>query len=50
MTAPVKIYDLYLQTGLQQASAVAVLLLGVTLSTFLAFRALVNTSRGSGRP
>jgi molybdate/tungstate transport system permease protein len=35
MTAPVKIYDLYLQTGLRESSAAAVLLLIVTLSTFL---------------
>jgi molybdate/tungstate transport system permease protein len=42
MTAPVKIYDLYLQTGLSEASAAAVLLLLVTLSTFLILRALVD--------
>lgn len=44
MTAPVKIYDLYLETGLGQASALAVLLLAVTLSTFLVLRALASTS------
>jgi len=42
MTAPVKIYDLYLQTGLRESSAAAVLLLLVTLSTFLILRALVD--------
>jgi len=50
MTAPVKIYDLYLQSGLQQSSAVAVLLLGASLSTFLVMRFLANTSWGSRRP
>ena len=50
MTAPIKIYDLYLQTGLRDSSAAAVLLLAVTLSTFLAFRALVHASRESERP
>lgn len=42
MTAPVKIYDLYLQTGLRESSAAAVLLLAVTLSTFLLLRRLVD--------
>jgi molybdate/tungstate transport system permease protein len=42
MTAPIKIYDLYLQTGLRDSSAMAVLLLAVTLSSFLAFRAFVH--------
>jgi len=40
MTAPVKVYDLYLQAGLQQSASAAVLLLLVTLSTFVVFRAL----------
>jgi len=44
MTAPVKIYDLYLQTGLRESSAAAVLLLLVTLSTFLILRALVDAN------
>lgn len=44
MTAPVKIYDLFLQTGLQESSAMAVLFLLVTLSTFLIFRYLANYS------
>lgn len=44
MTAPVKIYTLFLEASLQEASAAAVLLLGVTLSTFLLLRAL-STSR-----
>jgi molybdate/tungstate transport system permease protein len=46
MTAPVKIYDLYLQTGLSESSAAAVLLLLVTLSTFLLFRALIDANLG----
>ena len=49
MTAPVKIYDLYLQSGLQESSAMAVLLLMVTLSTFLVMRALVNAGWRPGR-
>jgi molybdate/tungstate transport system permease protein len=44
MTAPIKIYDLYLQTGLRDSSAMAVLLLAVTLSSFLVFRAFINVS------
>ncbi len=44
MTAPVKIYDLYLQTGLSESSAAAVLLLLVTLPTFLILRALVEAN------
>jgi molybdate/tungstate transport system permease protein len=50
MTAPVKIYDLYLQTGLRESSAMAVLLLMVTLSTFLVMRFLVDAGWRSGRP
>jgi molybdate/tungstate transport system permease protein len=50
MTAPVKIYDLYLQTGLHESSAMAVLLLMVTLSTFLVMRFLVDAGWRSGRP
>jgi molybdate/tungstate transport system permease protein len=46
MTAPVKIYDLYLQTGLGESSAAAVLLLVVTLSTFLLLRALIDARPG----
>jgi molybdate/tungstate transport system permease protein len=49
MTAPVKIYDLYLQTGLRESSAMAVLLLMVTLSTFLVMRFLVDAGWRSGR-
>lgn len=50
MTAPVKIYDLYLQTGLHESSAAAVLLLLATLSTFLVFRALIDAKlRSLGR-
>jgi len=39
-TAPVKIYELFLEGGLKQSSAAAVLLLFVTLSTFILFRYL----------
>jgi len=42
MTAPVKVYALYLQNGLQQSAAASVLLLLVTLSTFVVFRALAS--------
>ncbi len=44
MTAPVKIYTLFLEASLQEATAAAVLLLLVTLSTFLLLRFL-STSR-----
>lgn len=37
-TAPVKIYELFLAGGLGQAAAAALLLLAVTLTTFLLFR------------
>jgi molybdate/tungstate transport system permease protein len=50
MTAPVKIYELYLETGLGQASAMAVLLLLVTLSTFLVMRGLVHGTWRAGAP
>ena len=40
MTAPVKIYDLFLQGGLGPSTAGAALLLTVALGTFLALRAL----------
>lgn len=41
-TAPVKIYELFLEGGLQQASAAAVLLLFVALSTFVLLRFLAH--------
>ena len=47
MTAPVEVYDLYLQKGLDESAAAAVLLLIVTLATFLVFRSL--TAGGVGR-
>ena len=50
MTAPVKIYDLYLQSGLRESSAVAVLLLVVSLSTFLVMRFMADRAWGLGRP
>ncbi|MGC2124320.1 MAG: ABC transporter permease [Xanthobacteraceae bacterium] len=40
MTAPVKIYELFLRFGLDQAAGAAVLLLAVSLGLFLALRAL----------
>jgi molybdate/tungstate transport system permease protein len=44
MTAPVKIYELFLRFGLDQAAGAAVLLLAVSLALFLVLRAL---SRGA---
>lgn len=41
-TAPVEIYNLFLQSGLTQATAAAVILLIITLSTFLVLRALAS--------
>jgi molybdate/tungstate transport system permease protein len=41
MTAPVKIYDLFLQTGLRVSSAAATVLLVVVLAVFVALRTLV---------
>ncbi len=46
MTAPVKIYDLFLQSGLNDSSAMAVVFLVITLTLFILFRAL---ARGRGR-
>jgi molybdate/tungstate transport system permease protein len=40
MTAPVKVYELFVRFGLDQASAAAVLLLAVSLALFLVLRAL----------
>jgi molybdate/tungstate transport system permease protein len=45
MTAPVKIYDLFLQFGLQDSSAVAVLFLAVALTLFILFRYLAYGRR-----
>lgn len=49
MTAPVKIYDLFLQFGLGESSAMAALFLGVTLLIFVAFRYLfaIRTAPGA---
>ena len=47
MTAPVKVYDLFLQGGLQQSAAAALLLLAVTLTTFLALRAVADRRFGA---
>jgi len=52
MTAPVKIYDMFLNYGLQDASAAAALLLLVSLALFILFRHLAYGRRpiaGSGR-
>ncbi|MCL5257265.1 MAG: ABC transporter permease [Chloroflexi bacterium] len=48
MTAPVKIYTLFLETGLPESSAMAVLLLAITLSTFMVFRYLAYGRPASG--
>jgi molybdate/tungstate transport system permease protein len=45
MTAPVKIYDLFMQSGLEDSSAVAVLFLAVSLSLFILFRYLAHGRR-----
>jgi molybdate/tungstate transport system permease protein len=42
MTAPVKIYELFLRFGLEQSAAAAVLLLIVSLSLFILLRALAQ--------
>ena len=50
-TAPVEIYNLFLQSGLTQSAAAAVVLLIVTLATFLVFRTLASgrlLARASG--
>ncbi|HUZ75877.1 MAG TPA: ABC transporter permease [Stellaceae bacterium] len=51
MTAPVKIYELFLRFGLDEAAAAAVLLLAVTLALFLVFRhfAYGEAAAGGGR-
>ena len=41
-TAPVEIYNLFQQSGLTQSAAAAVILLIVTLATFLVFRTLAS--------
>ncbi len=51
MTAPVKIYELFLRFGLDQAAAAAVLLLALSLALFLLFRhfAYGEAAAGGGR-
>lgn len=49
MTAPVKIYDLFLQFGLTESSAMAVLFLFVVLALFILFRSLAHGRRHTGR-
>jgi len=46
MTAPVKIYDLFLQFGLGESSALAVIFLTVALVLFIALRQIAG---GIGR-
>ena len=46
MTAPVKIYDLFLQFGLTESSALAVLFLSIVLILFIVLRQL---ARGFGK-
>jgi molybdate/tungstate transport system permease protein len=45
MTAPVKIYDLFLQSGLGDSSAMSALFLAITLSLFIASRYLFRRRR-----
>lgn len=51
MTAPVKIYELFLQQGLDEAAGAALLLLGISLALFLALRLAVRprSEVGAGR-
>lgn len=52
MTAPVQIYEMFLRYGLEEASAVAVLLLIISLALFILFRHVAYGRRpvaGSGR-
>ncbi|HLJ18699.1 MAG TPA: ABC transporter permease [Stellaceae bacterium] len=51
MTAPVKIYELFLRFGLDEAAAAAVLLLALSLGLFVLFRhfAYGTTIAGTGR-
>jgi len=51
MTAPVKIYELFLRSGLNEAAAAAVLLLALSLGLFVLFRhfAYGTTIAGAGR-
>lgn len=52
MTAPVKIYELFLQSGLDESAAMALLLLAVSLALFILFRTLARRRRsgtGEGR-
>jgi molybdate/tungstate transport system permease protein len=51
MSAPVKIYELFLQQGLGQSAAAALLLLVVSLALFLVFRLVAQgrVAAGIGR-
>jgi molybdate/tungstate transport system permease protein len=50
MTAPVKIYQMFLEFGIDTAAAMALLLLVVSLALFILFRNLARTRfAGAGR-
>ena len=49
MTAPVKIYDLFMQFGLDDSSALAVVFLVVSLTLFILFRSLSRGRRSARR-
>ena len=49
MTAPVKIYDLFLQSGLDESSAVAVIFMSIALALFIALRWLARFSDAKGK-
>jgi molybdate/tungstate transport system permease protein len=48
MSAPVKIYEVFLQQGLSQSAAVALLLLVVSLALFLVFRLVAQGRAAAG--
>ena len=50
MTAPVKIYDLFLQGGLGLSAAAATLLLAVVLAIFIGLRTLLGGRTWDARP
>lgn len=49
MTAPVKIYEMFLRFGLDDAAAAALLLLVMSLALFILFRQLAYGRRGAAR-
>ena len=48
MTAPVKIYDLFLQSGLDESSAMAVIFMTIALALFIALRWVARISGTNG--